>query len=360
MNTVDQRARRDAAERAGHADRDRRPRPGQPQLGRGDRQRRRRQVRRLPLARRPGFTPSAANRIAQPTGTSYTDTGLAAGTYYYRVTAEDAAGNLGPPATKRAARRPPTRRRRPCRAAWRPRRAGNSVTSTWSAATDARRRRALQRLPLDDVRLHAQRREPDRPAAPARATRTAASPPAPTTTRSPRRTPPATSRPASNEVNATVPAGSAAGLVAAYRLRRRAAAPPPPTQSGNGNTGTLANATWATRPGKFGTALSFNGTNASVTVADSTSLDLTNGMTLEAWVKPDDPRQRLPDAVFKEQPGKLGLRASTPTSPATRRRRSARCTSNGFNGRVGLDRARRPAAGRTWPPPTTARPCACT
>ncbi len=43
-----------------------------------------------------GFTPSVANRIAQPTGTTYTDTGLAAGTYYYRVTAEDAAGNIGP------------------------------------------------------------------------------------------------------------------------------------------------------------------------------------------------------------------------------------------------------------------------
>ena len=43
-----------------------------------------------------GFTPTAANRIAQPTGTSYTDNGLAAGTYYYKVTAEDAAGNVGP------------------------------------------------------------------------------------------------------------------------------------------------------------------------------------------------------------------------------------------------------------------------
>ena len=41
-----------------------------------------------------GFTPSTANRIAQPTGTSYTDTGLAAGTYYYKLTAEDAAGNI--------------------------------------------------------------------------------------------------------------------------------------------------------------------------------------------------------------------------------------------------------------------------
>ena len=51
-----------------------------------------------------GFTPSAANRIAQPAGTRYTDTGLAAGTYYYRVTAEDAAGNLSRPRT-----RPPRR-----------------------------------------------------------------------------------------------------------------------------------------------------------------------------------------------------------------------------------------------------------
>ena len=42
-----------------------------------------------------GFTPSAANRIGQPGGTSYTDT-VAAGTYYYKVTAEDSAGNVGP------------------------------------------------------------------------------------------------------------------------------------------------------------------------------------------------------------------------------------------------------------------------
>src|SRR6185503_17607193 len=42
----------------------------------------------------PGFTPTTANRIAQPTGTSYTDPGLAPGTYYYRVTAQDAANNV--------------------------------------------------------------------------------------------------------------------------------------------------------------------------------------------------------------------------------------------------------------------------
>ena len=43
-----------------------------------------------------GFTPSVANRIAQPTVTSYSDTGRPAGTYYYKVVAEDAAGNLSP------------------------------------------------------------------------------------------------------------------------------------------------------------------------------------------------------------------------------------------------------------------------
>ncbi len=40
-----------------------------------------------------GFTPSPSNRIAQPTTAGYTDAGLAGGTYHYRVTARDAAGN---------------------------------------------------------------------------------------------------------------------------------------------------------------------------------------------------------------------------------------------------------------------------
>jgi fibronectin type 3 domain-containing protein/N-acetylneuraminic acid mutarotase len=44
----------------------------------------------------PGFTPSAANKVGTSTTTSFTDSGLAAGDYYYRVTAEDAVGNVGP------------------------------------------------------------------------------------------------------------------------------------------------------------------------------------------------------------------------------------------------------------------------
>jgi hypothetical protein len=55
--------------------------------------------------------------------------------------------------------------------------------------------------------------------------------------------------------------------------------------SGSGNNGTVSGATW-TGSGKYGSALSFDGVNDWVTVADSASLDLTTGMTLEAWVSP--------------------------------------------------------------------------
>ena len=41
-----------------------------------------------------------------------------------------------------------------------------------------------------------------------------------------------------------------------------------------------------TTAGRFGGALSFDGVNDWVTVADANSLDLTTGMTLEAWVSP--------------------------------------------------------------------------
>ena len=55
--------------------------------------------------------------------------------------------------------------------------------------------------------------------------------------------------------------------------------------SGNGNHGTIAGAQW-TSSGQYGKALVFDGVNDWVTVADSPSLDLTTGMTLQAWVYP--------------------------------------------------------------------------
>ena len=42
----------------------------------------------------------------------------------------------------------------------------------------------------------------------------------------------------------------------------------------------------ASADGRCGGALSFDGTDDWVTVAASSELDLTSGMTLEAWVKP--------------------------------------------------------------------------
>ena len=55
--------------------------------------------------------------------------------------------------------------------------------------------------------------------------------------------------------------------------------------SGNGNNGTISGATWTTS-GKYGNALSFNGTNALVTINNAPSLQLTSAMTVEAWVYP--------------------------------------------------------------------------
>lgn len=54
--------------------------------------------------------------------------------------------------------------------------------------------------------------------------------------------------------------------------------------SGNGNNGTLTNGPTWSASGKFGAAISFDGVDDFVNIADANSLDLTNGMTLEAWV----------------------------------------------------------------------------
>ncbi len=53
----------------------------------------------------------------------------------------------------------------------------------------------------------------------------------------------------------------------------------------NNLDGTISGAAWTTH-GKFGNALSFDGVNDWVTMADANALDLTTGMTLEAWVYP--------------------------------------------------------------------------
>src|SRR5256884_5482342 len=80
------------------------------------------------------------------------------------------------------------------------------------------------------------------------------------------------------------PARAQTGLVAAYAFNEGSGTTVADA-SGNGNTGTLNGATWTTA-GRYGSALVFDGTSTSVTVANAGSLRLTTGMTLEAWVYP--------------------------------------------------------------------------
>jgi chitodextrinase len=77
-------------------------------------------------------------------------------------------------------------------------------------------------------------------------------------------------------------AASTAGLVAAYSFDSSTSVA---DASGSGNNGTTRNTTWAAA-GKYGGALSFNGTSSWVTVPDSASLHFTGGFTVEAWVDP--------------------------------------------------------------------------
>ncbi|HSC92403.1 MAG TPA: LamG-like jellyroll fold domain-containing protein [Gaiellaceae bacterium] len=156
-----------------------------------------------------GFTPSAANRIAQPTTTSYTDPGLAPGTYYYKVVAADAAGNLGPASGEASA--------------------------------------------------------------------TVTTPPPP---------PPPTG-----------------GLVAAWSFDAGSGTTAADA-TGKGHTGTINGPTWVTT-GRYGNALSFDGVNDIVTVADANDLDLTTGMTLEAWVNPAALGNSWRTVLMKEQTGNI-------------------------------------------------------
>jgi uncharacterized repeat protein (TIGR01451 family) len=68
--------------------------------------------------------------------------------------------------------------------------------------------------------------------------------------------------------------------------------------SGRGNNGTIANGTWASS-GKYGSALTFNGTSTMVTIPDAASLHLTTAMTLSAWVNPTANSSAWRDVIYK-------------------------------------------------------------
>jgi glucose/arabinose dehydrogenase len=102
------------------------------------------------------------------------------------------------------------------------------------------------------------------------------------------------------------------GLVAAYNFDE-GTGPTVADASDLANHGTITGATWAAQ-GKFGSALSFDGVNDWVTINDATTLDLTTGMTLEAWVYPTRTAGWRRSILTKEHPSKRStyeLSAST-------------------------------------------------
>ncbi|MGZ4414023.1 MAG: LamG-like jellyroll fold domain-containing protein, partial [Gaiellaceae bacterium] len=103
--------------------------------------------------------------------------------------------------------------------------------------------------------------------------------------------------PYSNTASVSTPVPSGPAPVAAYAFDEGSGTTVSDL-SGNGNNGTLANTSWATT-GKYGGALSFNGTSSRVTIPDSASLHLSGAMTLEAWVKPTTVSSAWRDVIEK-------------------------------------------------------------
>jgi fibronectin type 3 domain-containing protein len=256
-----------------------------------------------------GFTPSLANRIAQPTGTTYVDSGLAGGTYYYKVTAEDTAGQLSQPSNQATANVPPDLA--PTVSITAPS-GGATVSGTITVAASA----------SDDVQVAGVQFRVDGANLGAE------------DTSSPYSASWTTSAFPNGSHTLTAVARDSAGQTttsAPVTVTVSNAAPPPPTglaaaysfnagsgstaadSSGNGNGGSISGAAWSTL-GKYGNALSFDGVNDLVTVADSSSLDFTTSLTIEAWVFPTD-TSSWHTVVLKEQPGQLvyALYASTDT-----------------------------------------------
>jgi hypothetical protein len=113
----------------------------------------------------------------------------------------------------------------------------------------------------------------------------------------------ATGSPKTIAVTLTVSPAGSANLVGAWGFDETTGTTAADA-SGQSNTGTITGATHSAA-GKFGGALSFNGTSNWVTVPDANSLDLTTGMTLEAWVQPTALGSLWRTVILKEQPGNL-------------------------------------------------------
>lgn len=245
-----------------------------------------------------GVVPTPANRVGQAASTTFIDN-TAAGTYFYVVTALDAAGNVSAPSNEAGAT-VLTDTTAPAVTLTAP--AGGSTLSgvaTLSAnASDDVAVAGVQFLVTGNI---VGTEDLQAPYSASWDTRTV---PNGTYNIS------ASARDAAANVTTTAVTSvtvsnnpASTGLVGAYAFNEGTGTIAGDS-SGTGNGGTLSNAAWTTA-GVFGSALSFNGSNAWVSIADSASLDLTTSMTLEAWVRPTSITLDWRTILLKERPSGL-------------------------------------------------------
>jgi concanavalin A-like lectin/glucanase superfamily protein len=113
------------------------------------------------------------------------------------------------------------------------------------------------------------------------------------------------------------PGAAPQGLVAAYSFDEGSGTTLA-DRTGHGHTGTLSGPAWSAA-GRHGGALSFDGSNDSVRIDDHAELDLSTGMTVEAWVNPSALGGAWRTVLFKEQAAHMtyALYANTDTGRPT-------------------------------------------
>ena len=235
-----------------------------------------------------GFTPSTANRIGQTAATSFTDTAFtSSGTYYYRVTAQDARGNVSAPSNDAVATvtldtaAPTVAITSPANNST----VSGSVTLT-ATATDNVAVSGVQFL-LDGANLGAENSGPGPSYSFSWTSTTVANGVHTLSARA--RDGAGNSSVAS--VSLTVANAAPSGLVAAYSFNEGSGSTVTDV-SGHNITGTISGAAW-TAGGRYGNALVFNGSTSFVDLGNPAALQLTGSMTIEAWINatanpPDD------------------------------------------------------------------------
>jgi chitodextrinase len=259
----------------------------------------------------PGFTPTDSDRIATTTTPGYTDEGMDSGTYYYVVRSRDLSGNPSlfsnqVSAVVVADTTPPSATQGLMVVSVGP----GQLSLTWSAATDDvgvadyRIERCVgggcsgfsqvgtgSGTAFDDVGLASStiyryrvRAEDAR----------------------------GNLGPYSNVISVTTTPPSG-GLVGAWGFDETFGGTAADA-SGFVNNGAIVSA--PSTPGRFGSALFFNGGTSEVDVSDASSLDLTTGMTIEAWVKPASDPTSWTAVIDKNQDGYYLMSATPSGVPA--------------------------------------------